>query len=101
MQRSISLILLITTLSIPTFAQQREDPPWVKDLAGKRLVYAVPGMKVVRVRRNLIYKRAGGRDLQMDLYSPRVVRGRLPAVLFIHGGRIPSNILTTPKDWDV
>jgi acetyl esterase/lipase len=25
----------------------------------------------------------------------------LPAVLFIHGGRVPPNLLTTPKDWAV
>jgi len=100
MLRSIA-VLLIITFAIAAQAQQREDPPWVKDLAGKRVVYQVPGMNLVRVKRNLIYKRVGGRELQMDVYSPRVARGRLPAVLFIHGGRIPANILTTPKDWDV
>lgn len=94
-------VLLIITFAIASQAQQREDPPWVKELAGKRVVYQVPGMNLVRVKRNLIYKRVGGRELQMDVYSSRVARGRLPAVLFIHGGRIPANILTTPKDWDV
>ena len=56
-------------------------------------------MKSVRVKKNLIYKRTGNSELQMDVYSPRVSRGRLPAILFIHGGRIPPNLLTTPKDW--
>src|SRR6266404_4405422 len=101
MKRVISLLLIIATLAIATHGQQRVDPPWVKGLAGKRIVYRVPGMEVVRVKRNLIYKRVAGRELQMDIYSPTVVRQRLPAVLFIHGGRIPANLLTTPKDWTV
>lgn len=101
MQRALSLLLIITILGIATHAQQREDPPWVKDVAGKRIVYRVPGMEGVAVKKNLIYKRVAGSELQMDVYSPRVVRQRLPAVLFIHGGRIPANILTTPKDWTV
>ncbi len=100
MQRLISLLLITTTLAIPA-QQRREDPPWVKDVAGKRIVYQVPGMQRVAVKRNLIYKRVVERELEMDVYQPKVVRQRVPAVLFIHGGRIPANILTTPKDWAV
>jgi acetyl esterase/lipase len=89
------------TLAMATDAQQREDPPWVKEVARKRIVYQVPGMESVRVKRNLIYKHAPGRELEMDVYSPKNSRRPLPAVLFIHGGRIPANILTAPKDWAV
>ena len=84
-----------------TSAQQREDPSWVKELARKKVVYQVPGMDAVRVNKNLVYKRVGNRALQMDVYSPRKRSAQLPAVLFIHGGRIPENLLTTPKDWTV
>lgn len=101
MHKPTSLILIIATLALSTYAQQREDPPWLKEFIGKRIVYQVPGMKTVRVKRNLVYKHAGGQDLEMDVYSPRVARGPLPAVLFIHGGRIPPNLLTRPKDWAV
>ena len=99
MLKLIALILLITSATLSTFGQQRQDPPWLKEFVGKRIVYQVPGMKSVRVKKNLIYKRTGNSELQMDVYSPRVSRGRLPAILFIHGGRIPPNLLTTAKDW--
>jgi acetyl esterase/lipase len=98
----ISLILIGATLSTASAApQQNQDPDWVKGLAGKRVVYSVPGMETVKVRKGLVYKKAGGEELKMDVYSPRILRQRRPAVLFIHGGRIPSNLRTTPKDWDV
>jgi hypothetical protein len=38
-----------------------------------------------------------------DVYSPANSRAdvRLPATVFIHGCRIPSNLRTTPKDWGI
>jgi acetyl esterase/lipase len=41
--------------------------------------------------------RNGGVALFKDVYSPKTSRGRLPAVIFVHGGRIPPSLLTTPK----
>jgi acetyl esterase/lipase len=35
----------------------------------------------------------------MDVYSPAGRGARRPAVIFIHGGRIPPNLRTTPKEW--
>ena len=99
MPRFTLLIFVIAVTSLSAHAQQREDPPWLKEFVNKRIVYQVPGMKNVRVKRNLVYKSAGRRELQMDVYSRRSSRRRLPAVLFIHGGRVPPNLLTTPKDW--
>lgn len=99
MQKFIFLISIVIITGSSTVGQRREDPPWLKEFVYKRIVYQVPGMKSVRVKKNLVYKRAGNSELQMDVYSPRVSRGRLPAILFIHGGRIPPNLLTTPKDW--
>lgn len=99
--RKVILSISITVITVfPIQAQKREDPPWLKLFANKRIVYEVPGMKDVRVKRNLIYKRAGDRNLEMDVYGPRVGK-RVPAVLFVHGGRVPPNLLTTPKDWAV
>ena len=99
MQKLLFLISIVIITGSLTYGQQREDPPWLKEFVDKRIVYQVPGMKSVRVKKNLIYKRAGNSELLMDVYSPRISRGRMPAVLFIHGGRIPPNLLTTPKDW--
>ena len=95
------LIFLILSTSSSTYSQQRQDPPWLKEFVNRGIVYQVPGMQNVRVKRDLVYKPAGGSELQMDVYSPRSSSRRLPAVLFIHGGRVPPNLLTTPKDWAV
>jgi len=101
MPRFTLLIFVLVITCSSTHGQQREDPPWLKEFVNKRIVYQVPGMRNVRVKRNIGYKSARGRELQMDVYSPPSSRRRLPAVLFIHGGRIPPNLLTTPKDWAV
>ena len=78
-----------------------QDPPWIKEFAHKRIVYSVPGMARVKVAKNLVYKRVAGEELKMDVYSPpgTARRARRPAVVFIHGGRVPPNLLTTPKEW--
>lgn len=77
------------------------DPPWIKEFAHKRIVYSVPGMTRVKVVKNVVYKRVNGEELKMDVYSPRETtrRTRRPAVIFVHGGRVPPNLLTTPKEW--
>ena len=78
-----------------------QDPPWIKEFAHKRIVYSVPGMARVKVAKNVVYKRVQGEELKMDVYSPSGTarRARRPAVVFVHGGRVPPNLLTTPKDW--
>jgi len=94
-----SVMLLACAIPVSTgLAQQPQDPPWLKEFAFKRIVYSVPGMTRVKVAKNLIYKRASVEELKMDVYS-LPGKQRRPAVIFIHGGRIPRNLLTTPKDW--
>lgn len=81
-----------------------EDPAWLKAFVHKRIVYAVLGMERVKVRKDLTYKRVNNAELKADVYSPVEPAGggaRRPAVIFIHGGRVPPNLLTTPKDWGV
>ena len=82
---------------------QPQDPAWLKEFVHKRIVYSVPGMQRVKTRKDITYKRAGSEELKMDLYSPAPAQkgARRPAVIFIHGGRIPPNLLTKPKDWAV
>lgn len=104
-KNSTLLLLVILTSFLPVGAQQPstklEDPEWIREIAPKRIVYSVPLMNRVRVRKNLTYKRVGGAELKMDVYSPVSKRqsGHRPAVIFIHGGRIPPNLSTTPKEW--
>jgi acetyl esterase/lipase len=93
------IVVIRTTILVSTsVAQQPQDPPWLKEFAFKRIVYSVPEMTRVKVAKNQIYKRASSEELKMDVYS-LPGKQRRPAVVFIHGGRIPRNLLTTPKDW--
>lgn len=103
MLKPIASILTLFALFSVCRAQNLEDPTWVRELAPKRIVYSVPGMNQIRVRKDLIYKRASTADLKMDVYLPQRSRVGAPAaaVLFIHGGRIPASLRTTPKDWNV
>jgi len=40
----------------------------------------------VKVERNLVYARAGSKDLLLDLYLPERATGLLPVILWVHGG---------------
>ena len=102
--RLTAMLLLLLILVSTGVAQQSaplEDPPWLKEFAFKRIVYSVPGMTRVKVVKDRVYKRVGGAELKMDVYLPRNAGRtvRRPAVIFIHGGRIPPNLRTTPKEW--
>jgi acetyl esterase/lipase len=79
----------------------REDPAWVSEIASKRIVYAVSGMEHAVVRKDLVYKRTDELELKADVYlPPGLAEGELrPAILFIHGGPLPPNLLTEPKEW--
>jgi dienelactone hydrolase len=48
---------------------------------GRDIALQIPGMHRAVVRRDLVY----APDLTMDIYHPRGVRRRVPAVLFVHG----------------
>jgi dienelactone hydrolase len=54
---------------------------YVNPTPGRDIALQIPGMHRAAVRRNLVY----APDLTMDVYRPRGVNRRLPAVLFVHG----------------
>jgi len=80
-----------------------EDPAWLKELLPRRIVYATSGMEQVKVQKNLIYKQVAEKELKADVYTPINPGNNMchPAVIFIHGGYLPPNLLTQPKDWGV
>jgi hypothetical protein len=103
-RRNLTALLLIVTLSSLGLAQQGgklEDPPWIKDVAPQRIVYAIPGMEKIRALKDLTYKRLADVELKMDVYHPQNLPSgaRRPAVVFIHGGALPPNLRTKPKEW--
>jgi dienelactone hydrolase len=68
----------------------------------KRIVYHVDGMRDVRVRRDIVYERDAGAELEMNIYAPAGLSGdaRAPAVFFVHGGPIPADFVP-PTQWGV
>jgi dienelactone hydrolase len=69
------------------------------DVTSQELVYRIPGMDAVSVRREVPYKKTDSGQLKLDLYYPADFReGSLrPAVVFVNGvGDQPGSKL---KDW--
>ena len=84
--------------------QERPQPP--KDLFTRRIVYAVPGMEQVQVRKDREYAKRDGQPLKLDVYQPLALpaAARRPAIVFIHGGPLPPGAdpsMPKPKDWGV
>lgn len=105
-KKSLATLLLMMTSTSINVAQQggaSEDPPWIKEVAAPRIVYRVSGMEQVRAQKDLTYKRVGDVELKMDVYAPLNLPSgaRRPAVVFVHGGALPSNLRTKAKEWGV
>ena len=80
---------------------KREDPDWVKMVAQAHIHYRVPGMDQVPKRANVTFESSDGEPRQFDFYGPISEKAvhSTPCVILIHGGPVPPNLLTTPKDW--
>jgi dienelactone hydrolase len=81
----------------------RQDPEWVKILADKELVYSVSPRSTVTCRGDIPYAADDKSERLMDVYTPTGGNavGVRPAILFVHGGPIPNNLATPPKDWNL
>jgi len=78
----------------------RSDPDWLLPMLPMRIVYTVAGMEERSAKKDVVYKQAGTLPLTMDVWSP-AQPGPRPAIVFIHGGPIPGDLRTQPKDWGV
>ncbi len=69
-------------------------------VAEQPLVYPAPAARI-GVRQGIVYRSEAAVDLHADVYRPASLQEgeRRAAVVFIHGGPIPSGI--SPKDWRV
>ncbi len=65
-----------------------------------RVVFALPHMEQVPVKKDVLYKTVSGMELRYDLYYPRNFQpGDVrPAIIFIHG-EAPPDILKDAKEW--
>jgi acetyl esterase/lipase len=73
------------------------------ELVNRPVVYSVPGMDQVKVRKDIVYQKTDDPNMKMDVYSPPglapgTAGERRPAVIFLHGGA-PTKY--QPKDWGV
>ena len=53
----------------------------------------------VKVQRNIEYAQTGGQSLRLDIYSPRKPVGKLPVVVWIHGGSWNTRQQGFLPDW--
>jgi len=94
------LAALAVALAVPVPGRAAPSNP-VHDVVEQEVVYAVPGMDRVEVRRDVPYKTIQGRELTLDLYYPPDHRAgtKTPTVVFINGvGDRPDSKL---KNWGI
>lgn len=97
------LLLLSATLVFAADPAVKEDPSWLLGIKDKPVLLQKPGMDRVQVQRNIVYRSMEGASLALDLYLPEHASkdSSLPVVILIHGGALPQNLKTTPKEWAV
>ena len=98
----LAALLLVHAGALGQEANKPAKEPTLEEIKPMRVVYSVPGMERVKVQKNLVFKKAGDLELQMDVYAPPdLKRGeRRPAVVFVSGDA-PWEILKDLKDWGV
>ena len=85
-------LFLILFFTIPSIHGQGLPGP---------VVYSVPGMDKVKVHPDIVYKQDSQDEMKMDIFIPPDLTSdiRLPAVIFVHGGPLPSGMRNV-KDSD-
>ncbi len=65
-----------------------------KQIEQMRIVYQLPRMEEVTVRKDIVYKTVDGEDLMLDVYYPLDAHLHVspPAVIFVHGGSQPEHV---------
>ncbi|GCE09429.1 alpha/beta hydrolase [Dictyobacter aurantiacus] len=66
----------------------------LEEINQMRVVYQMPHMEQVRVRKDIVYKTVAAEKLQMDVYYPPEMASQTPhpAVLLVHGGSQATSI---------
>ena len=95
--------ILLAVSSWQEIKTQDKSQPTRKSFAeivNMPVVYSVPAMGKVRIKKDVTYKSEANLELKMDVYMPPNLKkgDKRPAVFFIHGGTPLEN---RPKDWGV
>jgi acetyl esterase/lipase/ketosteroid isomerase-like protein len=107
---SIEIARLLGALLIVAAASAHAQPPAqeseearlrrMAEIVNRPVVYKVPGMDQVKVRKDLVYKETADANVRMDVYTPPGLTAgeKRPAVVFIHGGAATAY---RPKEWGI
>lgn len=97
-----AMILLAVSSWQEIKAQDKSQPTRKSfaEIVNMPVVYSVPAMDKVRIKKDVTYKSEANLELKMDVYTPPHLKkgDKRPAVFFIHGGTALEN---RPKDWGV
>lgn len=98
-----NVYIVFTFVALAAWGQQENDPERARrmaELVNRPVVYKVPGMDQVSVKKDLTYKKIDDPNVKMDVYTPPGLAAgeKRPAVVFIHGGAASQ---FRPKDWGV
>ena len=97
----LSALCLTMTVAVsgqPSKPPDAETLRRMAELVNRPVVYSVPGMDRVTVRKDLVYKTSDDPNMKLDVYAPpgAAAGEKRPAVIFLHGGA-PTRY--QPKDW--
>lgn len=64
------------------------------ELAGKRLVYHIPGMEQVPVRKDITFKKINDLALKLDVYyPPEMEYGTVRSTVILVSGELPPEFI--------
>ena len=81
------------------FARRSLVAAAVGALAGAALVASPPPQALTVERKTRTYASRDGTDLLLDLYLPQAASGRVPVIVFLHGGGWSGGTRTTGPDF--
>ena len=93
LSRRLLLASLILVLAVSIWAAGVAE-----SAEGRRRRMEFPDVNIVR---DVIYKRVNGRDLRLDIYSPKSITHSLPVVLWIFGNRWSRGSKNHPPPLDL
>ena len=97
----IAAAAALAAISLASARALPVKPNPVHEITSQDVVYAVPGMDQVTVRRDVPFKKFDGGELKLDLYYPPGAKGPRPAVVFINGVGDPPPPGSKLKDWGI